>query len=313
MDRRSFLKTGLAGMAAGLLPVRAFSAVPDKEEDLVYLTILHTNDVHSRIDPFPADDRKFGGKGGVAKRMGAIEKFRENDQHVLLFDSGDIFQGTPYFNLFGGEPELKAMSMMGYHAATMGNHDFDNGLEGFLKVFHHAKFPFICSNYDFSDTVLAGKTEKYRIFQKGPLKIGVIGIGIELRGLVPDQLFGSTVYLDPLTVADQYGKKLKEELGCHLVVCLSHLGFKYENDKVSDIILAQKSKYLDIILGGHTHTFLDAPVIEKNALKKNVLINQTGWGGICLGHLTLGFQKNPKSHGKYAEISYIAGGNQEMA
>lgn len=312
MDRRSFLKTGLAGVAGAMVPAGAFAAGGNKNET-VRLTILHTNDVHSRLEPFPDDDKRFAGKGGVAKRMSLIEEIRKKEEHVLLFDSGDIFQGTPYFNLFGGEPELKAMSAMGYHASTMGNHDFDNGLEGFLKVFHHARFPFICSNYDFSNTVLAGKTEKFRVFKAGPLKIGVMGLGVELKGLVPDQLYGNTVYLDPLEVADIYGRKLKEDLDCDLVVCLSHLGYRYENDKVSDIILAQKSKYIDVILGGHTHTFLEAPVIEKNALKKNVLVNQAGWGGIRLGHLTLTFQKKHKSRDKYSEISYIAGGNQEIA
>jgi len=313
MDRRSFLKTGLAGVAAGMLPARVFAAPHEEKNEDIRLTILHTNDVHSRLDPFPDDDKKFAGKGGVAKRMTLIEEIRKKEQHVLLFDSGDIFQGTPYFNLFGGEPELKAMSAMQYHASTMGNHDFDNGLEGFLKVYPHAKFPFICSNYDFSNTILAGKTEKYRIFKVGQVKIGVIGLGIELKGLVPDKLYGNTVYLDPVTVADAYGKKLKEELGCHLVVCLSHLGYKYENGKISDVQLAQKTTYLDIILGGHTHTFLDAPVMEKNAVKKNVLINQAGWGGIRLGRLDLAFQKKHKRGEKYSEISYIAVGNQEIA
>lgn len=313
MDRRSFLKTGITGAAAVALPHMALAANKPEDGETEYLTVLHTNDVHSRIDPFPDDDKKFAGKGGVARRMTLIEEIRQKEKNVLLLDSGDIFQGTPYFNLFGGEPELKAMSAMQYHAATMGNHDFDNGLEGFLKVFHHASFPFICSNYDFSETPLAGKTEKFRVMTMGKIKVGLIGLGIELKGLVLEKLYGNTRYLDPIATADEYGLKLKKELGCHIVICLSHLGFKYENDKVSDIILAQKSKFIDVILGGHTHTFLDVPINEKNALKKNVIINQTGWGGIRLGYLSFSFRKNHKESGKYSEISYIAGRNQEIA
>lgn len=313
MQRRDFLKYSGAGLIGLTIGTKGKAEPKPKSIHTEYLTILHTNDVHSRIDPFPDTDARFAGKGGVAKRKTIIESIRSRESHVLLFDCGDIFQGTPYFNLFGGEPELKAMSQMGYNAATMGNHDFDNGIEGFLKVYEHAKFPFICSNYDFGNTPLAGKTLGFKIFKTGPLKIGVMGLGIELKGLVPDSLYGQTKYQDPVIVAETIGRQLKEEHGCHLIVCLSHLGFKYDHDKISDVLLAQQTTYLDVILGGHTHTFLDEPVFEKNKIKKNVLINQTGWGGIKLGSIKIAFQKNHNKSENYSEISYIAGGNQEIA
>ncbi|HYG53001.1 MAG TPA: metallophosphatase [Flavobacteriales bacterium] len=311
MNRRDFIKYGLAGVGLAALPFKA-DASGKKKRDVQKLLILHTNDVHSRVDPFPSTDPKYAGKGGVARRKTLIEKLRSENTHVLLFDCGDIFQGTPYFNLYGGEVELKAMSDMKYDAGTMGNHDFDNGIEGFLKVMPHANFPFICSNYDFSDTPLAGKTETYRVFNKGGIKVGVLGLGIELRGLVPDKLYGRTRWLDPIETAERVGEKLKKEEGCDLVVCLSHLGFKYDTDKVSDLVLARKTCYLDLILGGHTHTFLNEAVIEKNAANQNVLINQVGWGGIYLGSIFLSFQKNGKNKRNSNEISYIAGGNREI-
>ena len=317
MQRRKFIKVGLSGLGITALAGKAMANTVDGKDtsttNVQDLVILHTNDVHSRVDPFPDTDQKYGGKGGVAKRKTMIEQIRANHKHVLLFDCGDIFQGTPYFNLYGGEVELKAMSDMKYDAATMGNHDFDNGLDGFLKVYPNAKFPFLCANYDFSDTVLAGKTEGFRIFNKGNIKIGVFGIGIELKGLVPDKLYGNTVYLDPIETANKVAFKLKHDYKCDAVVCLSHLGFKYDNDKVSDMVLAHKSKNIDLILGGHTHTFLTQPVIEKNADGKNILINQVGWGGINLGVISLSFKKIDKRKENYSEISYIARENQEIS
>ncbi len=317
MKRRDFLKYSLTGF--GLLTffrqavAKSKSSKDTPTTNLESLLILHTNDVHSRVDPFPDTDPKYAGKGGVAKRKTIIDEFRSKNPNVLLFDCGDIFQGTPYFNLYGGEVELKAMTAMGYDASTMGNHDFDNGLEGFLKVYDFAKFPFICSNYDFSDTLLAGKTDKFRIFNKGKIKVGVFGLGIELKGLVPDNLYGNTKYLDPIETANTISFSLKKNHECDLVICLSHLGFKYDNDKVSDIVLARKTTYLDLILGGHTHTFLNEPVIEKNAVGKNVLINQVGWGGINLGVISLSFQKNRKRKVNNSDISYIARENQEIS
>ncbi len=314
MKRREFvIKSTIAGAALAFAPGLVFSNNKGNRNSSADLILLHTNDVHSRIDPFPNDDPKYAGKGGVAKRMTLIEQIREKNKHVLLFDCGDVFQGTPYFNLFGGEAELKAMSLMKYDAGTMGNHDFDNGIDGFLNVLPNAKFPFICSNYDFSKTVLKGKTRQYSVFSIGKIKIGVIGIGIELDGLVSKSLYKETLYLDPIKTADEYGNMLKNELKCDMVVCLSHLGFSYENDKISDKVLASNTSYIDVILGGHTHTFLNEPFITKNAKNKPVIINQVGWGGINLGYLKFNFFKKITNEESVTEISYIAEGNREIA
>ena len=287
-------------MVGGLLTVsqaRAESLFAKGE--LVKISVLHTNDVHSHIDPFEGNDPKYPGLGGVAKRATLINNLRSENPNTLLLDAGDIFQGTPYFNLYGGELELKLMSKMKYDASTMGNHDFDNGLDGFLKVKHNANFPFICSNYDFSDTVLKDKTIPYKIFYRDGIKIGVFGIGVELDGLVDKRLYGETVYSEPVEVANKYAKLLKEKENCNLVICLSHLGYEYKDDKVSDLVLAKSTENIDLIIGGHTHTFLDKATELKNKKGKTVLVNQVGWAGVRLGKVDFYFDKMSKKHYSY--------------
>ena len=294
MKRRNFVKkVGVASglLATGVLPMEAFSNFGE----ITRLTILHTNDMHSRIEPFPLDGGKYEGKGGASRRAAMIKKIRKENSNVLLLDAGDIFQGTPYFNVFGGELEFKLMSQMGYDAATMGNHDFDGGIDGFEKQMGHADFPFTVSNYDFSNTILNGKTKEYLIFEKSGIKVGVFGIGIELDGLVPQSLYKETQYLDPIKTANRVAQTLKKDLKCDYVICLSHLGFEYDKPKISDKILAAKTTNIDLVLGGHTHTFLDRPLEVQNAENKPVIINQAGWGGVVLGRLDLYFERSQKS------------------
>jgi 5'-nucleotidase len=294
MNRRKFLQNISFGSGAVLLSFSGFGQLISGKKS-AKLTILHTNDTHSNIDPFPSNHAKFPGMGGVSRRHALIQKIRQEEEHVLLLDCGDIFQGTPYFNMFGGELEMKLMTEMGYDAATMGNHDFDIGLEGFKKAKSHAKFPFLCANYDFSETTLKGETKTYEIFQKGALKIGVFGIGIELNGLVSSTNFGKTKYLDPITIANSVAKELKQK-DCDLIICLSHLGYDYpDSARISDRKLAQQTSNIDIILGGHTHTFLEKPTIEKNKKGKNVLINQVGYAGLYLGRIDIDVEKGAMS------------------
>ena len=290
-DRRKFLKrTAQAATLAGLgtLPF------PDMET-AQKLVILHTNDVHSRIEPFPESAGHLAGKGGAARRSAYIKAVRERNPYVLLLDSGDIWQGTPYFNVFKGGLEFELMSQMKYDASTLGNHDFDLGMEGLLQQWPKAKFPFICTNYDFSNTPLAGKTYKYRILQKGKLRIGLLGLGIKLKGLVPEDLFGGTRYLDPLTSINHWAKHLKLEEKCDYIIVLSHLGLSYRsNGKISDIRLVPQTKYVDLVLGGHSHTFLEQPVVVPNKNGTAVAINQVGFGGAMMGHLELTFDTSRK-------------------
>ena len=284
-SRRLFIKqSGLSAIGLSLVPQLSFGNSKD-----IKLTILHTNDMHSHIHPFTSGRNK--GLGGMAERAALIKQIRKQEEHVLLLDAGDIFQGTPYFNFYGGELEFKLMSEMKYDAVTLGNHDFDNGLDGLQKQLPHANFPFLIANYDFSDTILKDTFKPYKIFKKGDLKIGVFGIGIELDGLVPKKLHQNTVYQDPIKKANYYASLLKKKERCDLVICLSHLGFKYKNDKVSDMIFSSQTRDIDLIIGGHTHTFLKKPVSQLNLDGKEVLINQVGWAGINIGKIDFHFSQ----------------------
>lgn len=298
MNRKKFLKTaGTGGLALSFAPkfLWAENSILTSATDYK-LTILHTNDQHSRIEPFDETYTRNPNQGGFARRAALIQQIRQEEKNILLLDSGDVFQGTPYFNFFGGELEFKLMSMMGYDASTMGNHEFDNGLEGFKKALPQAKFPFLCSNYDFKNTLIDGLTKPYKIFNKNGIRIGIFGLGIELQGLVGKKQYGETIYLDPVEIAQHYTRFLKEDKRCDLVICLSHLGYEYPNqpEKISDRILASKTEHLDLILGGHTHTFLKEPQSVQNSSGRTVIINQVGWAGLLLGRLDFFFDHNKK-------------------
>ena len=265
------------------------------------MTILHTNDVHSYIDPFPPTHPKNPNMGGVARRAALIETIRKENPNVLLLDAGDIFQGTPYFNYYGGELEFKLMSMMKYDLATIGNHDFDNSIEGLYNQLPNASFEFVNANYDFKNTIMDGHVKPYKIVCKDGIKVGVFGIGIELEGLVDKKNYKETVYHDPVSVSQDMARILKQEEKCDLVICLSHIGYQYKNepDKISDVRLASLTKDIDLIIGGHTHTFLDKPTIIKNADGKDVLVNQVGCYGVNLGRIDFYFD---------SDVSKIASG-----
>jgi 5'-nucleotidase len=298
MKRRKFIQQSTAATAfltLGGLSLQSFSSNPKK-----HITILHTNDVHSHIEPFPANDVNYPNLGGVARRATLIEKVRQENPNTLLFDAGDIFQGTPYFNIYGGEIEFRLMSMLKYDAATIGNHDFDHGIDGLYAQLPNATFPFVNANYDFSKTILDNHIKPYKIFIKNGIKIGVFGLGIELTGLVDSANYKETKYLDPVEIAQNVSKTLKEEEHCDLIVCLSHLGYHYKSDKIDDLKLAAKTKDIDLIIGGHTHTFLPKPTITKNNIGENVLVNQVGCYGVNLGRIDFYFDddNNKKSDGK---------------
>jgi 5'-nucleotidase len=288
INRRNFIKAGGIASAAAALSINSLDVFANGR--LQKLTILHTNDVHSRIEPFPMDGSRNQGLGGTARRSALIKKIRAEQTNVLLLDAGDIFQGTPYFNKYGGELELKLMSQMQYDATTLGNHDFDNGVEGFYKQLPNANFPVLIANYDLTNTQLSNATQPYKIFKKAGLKIGVFGLGIQLKGLVDPKNYGETQYLDPIAIANETATKLKNDYKCDLVICLSHLGFSYRNNTVSDKVLAASTRNIDLIIGGHTHTFLDVPEDVKNLDGQITTINQVGFAGINLGRIDYYFE-----------------------
>ena len=290
MKRKDFIKNSIYGSAGLGLALNNLSCENNFSKKI---TILHTNDVHSHIEPFSNDHSEFPNKGGFERRSTLISNIRKQNPNTLLFDAGDIFQGTPYFNFYGGEIEFRLMSMLKYDAATIGNHDFDNGIDGLNAQLPNASFDLISSNYDFKNTILESKISNYKIYHKSGIKIGVFGLGIELEGLVSKDLYKETKYLDPIDIANDTAKKLKETENCDLVICLSHLGYNYQKfpEKICDMNLAKSTRNIDLIIGGHTHTFMNKPVIVKNSIDNDVLINQVGCFGLFLGKVDFFFDK----------------------
>jgi 5'-nucleotidase len=303
-NRRDFLRY----MFGASFVLAGFSALPAdmlQRKGVKKLTILYTNDQHSRIEPFPSNDPKYPDQGGFARRAALIKKIRSEEKNILLLDAGDIFQGTPYFNYYAGELEYKLMSQMGYDAVTLGNHDFDLGLDNISKQMPHANFSFVCANYDFSNTSLNEKILPYKIFVKDGIKVGVFGLGIELAGLVDKKNYGETKYLDPIKKGQETAAILKKEKGCDYVICLSHLGYDYPVKKISDKDLSAGTSHIDLIIGGHTHTFLEEPKVLSNQDKKNVQVTQVGWAGIWLGRIDVYFGFDNKQQTSVAGISTI--------
>lgn len=249
------------------------------------LVILHTNDTHSRIEPLPETDRTSPGKSGVVRRAKLIDQIRKENKNVLLFDAGDFLQGTPYFNLFKGEVEVKAMNLMGYDAATLGNHEFDYGLEILEKVVREANFPIVSSNYDFSQTALKNLIKPFIILKKDGVRIGVIGINIQPRGLIAAGNYEGMKFLDPVKTANEMAELLTTKYKCDMIVCLSHLGYN------ADLNLAESTKGIDLIVGGHSHTYMKEPATRKNLDNKEVTIFQTNGRGVYVGRLDIELKK----------------------
>lgn len=250
------------------------------------LTLLQTSDTHSRIEPIDAHaDNKYAGMGGFVRRATMLDQFRKDNSNVLVFDCGDFSQGTPYYNLFKGEVEMKMLNLMRYDAATIGNHEFDFGLENMARLFKMADFPIVCANYGMEGTVLEGLVKPYIILERDGLKIGVFGLGAKMEGLVQADKCEGVVFKDPVLVANEVAAKLKEVEGCDVVVCLSHLGIK------EDEMLVHQTRNIDVVLGGHSHTFMQEPVVFPNIDGKGIPVSHTGKNGIYVGKIDLTFER----------------------
>jgi 5'-nucleotidase len=259
-------------------------------QDTKKLVILYTNDTHSRIDPIPKTANKNAGMGGVLRRQAYVDRVRRENPGVLLLQAGDIVQGTPYYNLFCGKADIDMMNFTGYDASCLGNHEFDLGLKGIADLTGWAKFPFIATNYDFSGTLPEGKTKEYLLIKKNGIRIGLIGIGIDPGGLIAVENYAGMKFLDPASTATNTACFLKEKKKCDIVICLSHLGY-YINEpgKFGDIELAQNTRNIDVIIGGHSHTFLPEPVRKNNLDGQEVIISQMGKDGAYIGRLDVFF------------------------
>lgn len=290
MRRKEFIKNSLlltAGSIYAGLPATASPMSQPRE-----ITILYTNDTHSRINPFPSNAIEHAGMGGISQRSTLVKKIRQKSPNTLLLDAGDVFQGTPWFHLFGGRKDLELMSMMGYDAMCLGNHEFDNGLDGFAEVADAADFPILCANYRVKDTPMAPFVQQFTVCEKVGIRIGIFGLGIRLNGLVRPELYGNVRYANPIIWADRLADHLRTQRRCDYIICLSHLGYRYEDERIDDLKLASSVNGIDLIIGGHTHTFLDAPDIVRSPDGGETVVTQAGHSGIRLGRIDVELDDN---------------------
>lgn len=290
MKRKDFLR--LLGTAA-LLPSQSFGAILPIDSTLKKITILHTNDTHARIDPFPLDHPTYANLGGFARRSKFVNQVRAENPHTLLLDAGDVFQGTPYFNLFKGKLDYNLMSEIKYDATTLGNHEFDNGVEGLYDSLQSLQLPVVNSNYKIDDNRFEKSIKNYIIKEVNGIRIGIFGLGIDFNTLVLEENHKGFTYREAISVGKGVSSNLKKYLKCDYVVCLSHIGYEYADDpkRPNDLKLAAESEYIDLIIGGHTHTFLEKPTIVKNKFGRDVIVNQVGYAGINVGKIDLFFNE----------------------
>jgi len=296
INRRRFLKSSLITGAALALPSSLISpklwsalAAPllDVAAGEVLITILHTNDTHSQIDPVSESDKQWAGKGGVARRATLVKRIRKENSNTLMVDAGDVFQGTPYFNFYKGEVEYKSMSLIGYDVVTLGNHDFDNGVNALAAAMKFANFDFVSTNYDVRGTVLEARVKPYAVRTLGGVRIGLFGLGISPDNLITPQNFQGVKYMDPVQMARGVVRLLREQEKCQLVVGMSHLGYyaNPRNNEIGDTQVAAQVSGIDFIASGHTHTFMEKPVLQKNPAGKDTIIFQVGKSGIYVGRV----------------------------
>ena len=252
------------------------------------LVILHTNDTHSQIFPITPQlpDTMKAGRGGFLRRIAMLKEERAKHPDLLYFDSGDFFQGSAYFTMFKGDVEVGLMNQMGIDASTIGNHEFDFGMENMARVFKMANFPILCANYDFTGTVMEGITKPYIIIKRNGVKIGVFAVCPKMKGLVSDKNCVGVKYLDPAKVALETATMLKGKKKCDVVICISHLGWN-SNLGEDDQYMIQGSRNIDLVLGGHTHTYM--PTLEhwNNMDGKPVPVDQNGKAAIFVGRIEL--------------------------
>jgi 5'-nucleotidase len=299
INRRKFLQTSLVSGAALAIPVNLSSLISPKAwaaltEPLLevgagetLITILHTNDTHSQIEPIDDSDKTYGGKGGVARRATLVKRVRKENPNTLMVDAGDVFQGTPYFNFYKGEVEYKAMSLIGYDVVTLGNHDFDNGVDALAEAMKFAKFDFVSTNYDVRGTALEARVKPYAIRTFGDVRVGLFGLGVSPDNLITPQNFQGVKYLDPVQMTRGVVRLLREQEKCQMVVGMSHLGYypNPKNNEIGDTQVAAQVSGIDFIASGHTHTFMEKPVLTKNPAGKDTIIFQVGKSGIYVGRV----------------------------
>lgn len=301
INRRKFLQASIAGGAALALPqsraqlfsTSAWSAISSPLLEVAagetLITILHTNDTHSQIDPLPENDKQYGGKGGVARRASLVKRVRKENPNTLMIDAGDVFQGTPYFNFYKGEVEYKSMSLIGYDVVTLGNHEFDNGVDSLVAAMKFANFDFVSANYGVQGTPLEARVKRYVVRTFGGVRVGLFGLGVSPDNLITPQNFKGVKYLDPVKSARDVVEVLRQRERCNLIIAMSHLGYfpNAKEGEIGDTQVASQVDGIDFIASGHTHTFMQRPVLTKQPSGNDTIIFQVGKSGIYVGRVDL--------------------------
>jgi len=256
------------------------------EAKKIKLVILHTNDTHSQVEPTEKSALKTSDMGGYVRRMGVIQKIRTEEKNVLLLDAGDFSQGTPYFNFYNGRIEIDALNRMKYDAVTLGNHEFDNGIDTLAVILRNAKFPIVSSNYDVNNTPLKTFVQPFLILKRFGLRIGIMAINVEPKSLIIESNYRGLIYNDPISTANETANYLKKEQKCDVIICLSHLGSDAAAKEVNDFQLARETRFIDVIIGGHSHTLLENAK-ETNRDGRKVVIAQVAKSGLYLGKIEL--------------------------
>jgi 5'-nucleotidase len=274
----------------GLIIVLVLSTATLLAQERIKLVILHTNDTHSQVEPTDKSMLKTSDMGGYARRMGLISQIRQQESNVLLVDAGDYSQGTPYFNFFNGRVEIDAMNRMKYDAGTLGNHEFDNGIDTLAVVLKNAQFPMISSNYVLDKTALFPIVKKYVVLERGGLRIGIMALDVNPESLIFEKNYRGLIYQEPIEKANEVSTFLKKHEKCDVIICLSHLGGDSTKKEVNDFEIARKTRYIDVIIGGHSHSMITNTTV-KNASGKPIVIAQMGKSGLYLGRVDLELEK----------------------
>lgn len=282
MKRRDFIRTSLLAGAALQFP-HIWIKNGRAGENRFKITLLQTNDTHSRIDPFPMDGGRNQGLGGIARRATLVKRIRRENPHTLLLDAGDVCQGTPYFNLYKGKVEYQTMSKCGYHVSALGNHEFDNGVDSLFTALQNADFDIVNCNFDFDDTPLKQRVKTFVVRQIGAIKVGISGVCVDFTDLVASSSHRGVAYKEPFKPLQSVVNYLRKDLGCSLIIVLSHLGYKPYFGKPGDTDLAYLVNGIDWIVGGHSHTFMKEPDVIKSKRGHTTRILQVGFAGILLG------------------------------
>ena len=257
------------------------------------IVILHTNDTHSTIEPVSmySNVKDVAGKAGFVRRVAMVKEQRKLNPGLLLFDSGDFSQGSTYYTMFKGDVEIGLMNIMGYDAATIGNHEFDFGLENLARLARNDTFPIICSNCDFDGTPCEGVIKKYCVVERDGIRIGVFGLTPKIEGLVMRENIEGVKYIDPVEASKEMVKTLREKEKCDVVVCLSHLGWGLGPEYMDDQQLVAATNGIDIVLGGHSHTYMKKMEWVKNVDGEGVPVDQNGKHGAFVGRITVTLEK----------------------